>query len=173
MIIDILLGYALLGLTGSAVYIIYYQIFKTAPEKRLFIEKPLEDILMLPIGLFACTIAWPYFVYAAITHQGIKDQEEFSVNFEDLDNEVNVDEVEKKHLIFDPLDSVPNVPFGYLNSSWAKFLNSEAEVGRIFSFKKVYKRYSFKEIKKGYAAVNDEQQVTHYFIYDSQCNYEE
>jgi len=167
MIIDTLLGYLALGLIGSTLYIIYYQIYKTEPDERLFKEKPLEDALMLPLGLLASAIAWPYFIYAAITHKETKDQEPFSVNFDDLADEMTLTKIEKKHLIVDPLKSVPNVPFGFLNTAWKNFLNSEHESVQIFSFEKEYEQYSRRELKRGYAAVNSQQQVTHYFIYES------
>jgi hypothetical protein len=167
MIIDTLLGYLALGLIGSTLYIIYYQIYKTDPDERLFKEKPLEDALMLPLGLLVSAIAWPYFIYAAITHKETKDQEPFSVNFDDLADEMTLSEIEEKHLIIDPLESVPGIPFGFLNTAWEGFIKSEYEVERIFSFEKSYQRYSQNEVNKGYAAVNSQQQVTHYFIYES------
>lgn len=167
MIIDVLLGYLTLGLIGSSLYIIYYQIFKTDPKERLFKEKPLEDALMLPLGLLASAIGWPYFIYAAITHKETKDQEPFSVNFDDLTDEMTLTEIEEKHLIVDPLESVPSIPFGFLNAAWKNFLNSEHEIEQIFPFEKEYEQYNRKELNRGYAAVNSQQQVTHYFIYES------
>ncbi len=166
MITDILLGYIVISCIGSIVYIVYFQIFKALPEQRLFFDNTVTDLLILPLGLLASTIAWPYFVYAAITHKAHTKHEEFSLKFKDLDYETNVNEIEKKHFVFDPLMSVPEVPFGHINQRWVIFKNSIENEDRMYSFKKTHKGYGHEEIKKGYAIIDSRDIVKQFFVYE-------
>lgn len=74
-------------------------------------------------------------------------------------------EIEAQELVGDPLDAAPNIPFGFLNSTWAHFAAAAAANGdEIWSFQK--ERHSaggrFEKFE-GYAAVRSGRVVACFF----------
>jgi hypothetical protein len=59
---------------------------------------------------------------------------EFSVLTEHLLAPFCVDEIEERERIVDPLNAVPNLPFGHLNPAWRKFVDNLSDKDEIWEF---------------------------------------
>ncbi len=128
--------------------------------------KIIKDLFSSCIALTIGTLIWPIMLYFHI--DGIINppykREEFSVKPSDLIKKLNIKQIEQKEIINDPLNSVPPLPFGHLNSEWEEFKGKCLSTKEIWSFKAEYKDYSNTVIKVGYAAINEENVVLTYFI---------
>ncbi|NMP16350.1 hypothetical protein [Thalassotalea sp. Y01] len=165
---DILLGYVLIGLVISLIYTVYYRIIKTPANDKLFSHEPLKTLLILPVALTFTSIAWPYFIYLKIEEHNRPLPVKFAVEYEDLSTPSSVPDVEKLHIIDDPLSAVPPLPFGFLHHTWSQFLKVIDTNNGIYPFEKVDKsNVSFPQIKKGYAGIDKQKNVTFTFIYCS------
>ncbi len=128
--------------------------------------KVIKELFFSCMALTVGTLIWPimlYFHIDRIINPPYK-REEFSVKQSDLLDKFFVGEIENKEVINDPLNSVPPLPFGHLNSEWEEFKGKCLSTKEIWSFKAEYKDYSNTVIKVGYAAINEENVVLTYFI---------
>lgn len=93
---------------------------------------------------------------------------------EHLKGLVNVKEEESKHFVHDPMNRVPNKPYGFLNDAWNVFLSKTQPGDTIRHFAiepgEPYGKYGFKcdALKTGYAIVRDGI-VIEQFMFDIDC----
>ena len=48
--------------------------------------------------------------------------------------EIDLKQIEKEHLIHDPIGLTPEVPFGFLNPAWTRFVASCTKNDKLFAF---------------------------------------
>jgi len=92
------------------------------------------------------------------------DKSKFSVKCEHLQEHMTVPEIERCEVITDPLNAVPALPFGHLNSAWQTFLSDHANPawkafinGRLelWSFSARRQTQCGEELQSGYVVVRD------------------
>jgi hypothetical protein len=89
----------------------------------------LQDGLVSSIASVVVVIGWPGFLVWAFfqklreRREHMKDEEPTLIcKPEHLIRKVSLIEAEQENMITDPLGLTPQLPFGHLNSAWAKFL---------------------------------------------------
>jgi hypothetical protein len=105
------------------------------PRREAFLYRVLEDLVVPALAFFLVWLVWPVvFVLKirdilkkkALAAQAKQEAEPpaFALNDSELLRQVTVDEVERTNLIHDPLEAVPNIPFGHCNARWVLFRDS-------------------------------------------------
>lgn len=95
-------------------------------------DKSFEDKVLLVAVVVVGPMAWPLLLWLLIEeylNRGKNSVTEpsgpgFECRKEYLKKVVSVVEIESQHMIFDPLNKVPALPFGHLNSGWRKFVEA-------------------------------------------------
>lgn len=64
-----------------------------------------------------------------------KNNNIYKINKSDLIEELSITEIEVREFIFDPLNSVPAIPFGFLNNRWKDFISLLGNNDCIWSFR--------------------------------------
>jgi hypothetical protein len=151
-------------------------------EKQRTLGDKLLEIIGVSLALLALTTFWVFFLcwltYKKIFQKNLNCDEDLRLNAtkESLISIIDPEIEEKNHLFTDPLDRVPNIPFGHLHQSWINFLSSTETKDVIWSFEiKIGdmiptwnckdKRPSTKIIK-GFASVRAGK-IVHEFIVES------
>ena len=78
----------------------------------------------LPLILVSSLI-WPLLLLLILVDRPLKPavpMPEFAVTLQHLQEALSVVEIEARERVFDPLGTVPDVPFGHLNTAWQDFL---------------------------------------------------
>ena len=75
----------------------------------------------------------------------------FALNASELLRQVTVDEVERTNLIRDPLEAVPNIPFGHCNARWVLFRNSLQANETLWEFESTRSELAGVQAMWGYA----------------------
>ena len=132
----------------------------------------LEDILAPFLAMLFVVTAWPLLIIINIRdkkrfeHRLDDDgEEQFTVTAEDVLEQLTIQEIEQREMIADPLQSVPDLPFGHLNPVWVKFKQSLDEQDAVYSFTKEWQpplSFSRQEVS-GYVCVRGEQ-PEHYIL---------
>jgi len=98
----------------------------------------LEDVIVPVLAFFLVWFVWPVVfvlkfkelferksqaVKAEPGHKESEESEEFAFALTDseLTRQVTIEEVERTNLIQDPMEAVPNIPFGHCNARWEAF----------------------------------------------------
>ena len=104
--------------------------------KRIF-----KKIIQPIFGGALIITAWPLaLIYVAIDlfvsarKKKTKEPVKFAVSEDDLKEKLSIAEIEDRELISDPLNAVPNLPFGHLNSTWVKYLENIEPDCELWSF---------------------------------------
>jgi hypothetical protein len=97
----------------------------------------------------------------------IEGEEEFAVKRSELKHRISLHEIEDSEIVGDPLDAVPNLPFGHLNMAWRTFLQDRLEGDELWSFKSQWQSsWGQKEIRSGYVIVQQGKPGA-YFLTDT------
>jgi len=108
-------------------------------------EPPLLERILTPIiyalGFVLFTCFWP-FTAAYMFSQYVKSRKDdklfnesrFYFRMEYLGDEVDMNQLEKKYIISDPLGLTPSLPFGHLYPAWTIFLNSCTKKDKLYHF---------------------------------------
>lgn len=112
------------------------------------------------IGLIIMLIIWPVMVaiaaYDRLLWPNEVEQREFAVQCEHLQEQMTVQEIERREVVTDPLRAAPELPFGHLNAAWKTFINDHASIGELWSFTARWQPYRWsKELRSGYVVVRD------------------
>ena len=88
---------------------------------------------------------------------------EFQVEKSDLIDRFDLNEVEKKSIIEDPLKAVPSSPFGHLNHKWELFKSHLINGDEVWSFSSIYNyRLPFRERRSGFTILRDQTTVAYF-----------
>ena len=86
-----------------------------------------------------------------------KDLEEiaFALNDFELTRQVSIEEVERTNLIQDPMEAVPNIPFGHCNARWVVFKDSLQGNETLWEFESTRSELKGVQAMWGYAVKRD------------------
>ena len=113
------------------------------------------------------TLLWPLVVYLHIRNPRKKkhfiENKVFSIAHKDLQYVICIEDIEKQETPVDPMNSVPNLPFGHLNATWTLFKADLAPEDVLWTFSTEWVGwFEFRSIRSGYVAVRDEQIGSHF-----------
>ena len=131
--------------------------------KKSFFEMFLEKALIPFIAITVILVGWPIVVAYKIkevlfkkTNLPYEEEPEFSVKTTDLLEQFSKEEIEKIEKINDPLETVPDLPFGHLNSVWLEFLENYEQGDEIWTFSAKSKDWLKNEhLQNGYVIVRE------------------
>jgi hypothetical protein len=136
-------------------------------RSKFFQERRIHEVVMseviAPLLFFAVgSFVWPGLLYLKFKeHGGIfrraktgwPDEPVFELKRENLLEKLNVQEIEEREIVRDPLGAVPVLPFGHLNHAWKKFLDSSQADCELWSFSVEWSPWGGPELRKGYVQV--------------------
>ena len=132
------------------------------PRREAFLYRVLEDLVVPALAFFLVWLVWPVvFVLKirdslkkkALASQAAQEAEPpaFALNDSELLRQVTVDEVERTNLIQDPLEAVPNIPFGHCNARWVLFRDSLQANETLWEFESTRSELAGVQAMWGYA----------------------
>jgi hypothetical protein len=140
----------------------------------------LRERLVIPCTIILIAFCWPLALVLLIKElipESRKDvgaitEYPFIARNQFLFEEKSLESIEAENIYSDPLDAVPNSPFGHLNSGWELFKSKMTDGDKVRVFKTpkntTYGKYgsSLDNDVHGYALVRDEEIIAE-FIYES------
>ena len=93
----------------------------------------------------------------SIPNPNPEDLEElaFALNDFELTRQVSIEEVERTNLIQDPMEAVPNIPFGHCNARWVVFKDSLQDNETLWEFESTRSELKGVQAMWGYAVKRD------------------
>ena len=79
----------------------------------------------------------------------------FALNDFELTRQVSIEEVERTNLIQDPMEAVPNIPFGHCNARWVVFKDSLQGNETLWEFESTRSELKGAQAMWGYAVKRD------------------
>ena len=79
----------------------------------------------------------------------------FALNDFELTRQVSIEEVERTNLIQDPMEAVPNIPFGHCNARWFVFKDSLQDNETLWEFESTRSELKGVQAMWGYAVKRD------------------
>ena len=79
----------------------------------------------------------------------------FALNDFELTRQVSIEEVERTNLIQDPMEAVPNIPFGHCNARWVVFKDSLQGNETLWEFESTRSELKGVQAMWGYAVKRD------------------
>lgn len=127
----------------------------------------LEKILVPVLGSAVLTLLWPATLVlyrwsrrnavtasslrGSLGSTGLPKRPQFSVRPEDLLERLSLSEIEARERVMDPLNAVPDVPFGHLHDAWTQFLQEYPDTKEFCSFSACWtKGWGPDELRAGY-----------------------
>ena len=138
----------------------------SGPQSRR--EWLVDKVLVPAMAGLAVVIAWPvvsvwaikeWFAEARQSKERERRREEgiFRIRRENLVRITSVTEVEQAEMVVDPLQAVPQKPFGHLHSVWTEFLQYQPHDAELWQFASDWKtEWSSVFARSGYVWVKDE-----------------
>lgn len=144
------------------------------PERKTLRYRFLEKLVVPVLASGAVVVGWPVAIWMKLKDMResknveeidpFAEPREFELQMGDLKEKHDLEWIEAKETIIDPLGAVPSNPFGHLNSVWQEFLRKSPEGCEFWSFKSTCKsQWGDEETREGYAAV-DAGEVKAFFI---------
>ena len=155
------------------------------PRREAFLYRVLEDVIVPTLAFFLVWLVWPVVfvlkfkdifkkksqeVVAESDSELIlnrnrnsnpnsnpEDLEEiaFALNDFELTRQVSIEEVERTNLIQDPMEAVPNIPFGHCNARWVVFKDSLQDNETLWEFESTRSELKGVQAMWGYAVKRD------------------
>ena len=138
-------------------------------EKR-GIGETLGEVLVSGLAGLLVVVGWPVFIlmlikqsYLEARRKRIAEEDKFRVRSEDLSEKMSVEHIERLERIVDPLNAVPDLPFGHLNAAWIKYLDACPPDSELWSFETVWTS-SYGNVQKmsGYVACTEDEIGPHF-----------
>jgi len=85
----------------------------------------------------------------------IEPDKPFKVEKGDLIRELTADEIELTEMVNDPMNAVPELPFGHLHSVWLRFKDKITSKDKLYSFSALYKKWHGNIEYTGYVIVKN------------------
>lgn len=115
------------------------------PERHTLRYRLANDVVAPLIAVVVVAIAWPIALIMQARVWLQREEDEFVgsesepesrslVLKEHLQERLSLDEVERRERVVDPLNAVPDVPFGHLHARWAEFRGGLGPEDEIWSF---------------------------------------
>lgn len=86
----------------------------------------------------------------------LDEEKTFAVRRHHLQQRWHLDEVEQREMVTDPLNAVPELPFGHLHSAWQSFIQGYTAETELWSFSALVDQgWEGLELQSGYVMVRD------------------
>ncbi len=114
------------------------------------------------------SILWPimlsYRAFAKYEKHKVKRNQKFRIQPNDLKRQFSISEIELLEHVVDPLNAVPNQPFGHLYLAWKKYTEDIKKDDLIYEFSTTWTtNWGQKEQLSGYVAVKGKM-IGSYFL---------
>lgn len=122
-----------------------------------------ERLIAPGLAVAIVVLAWPVVLALRVKHalehryaELVPQPEVFTVRPDELLEHLTIAQIEAREMVTDPLNAVPNLPFGHLNAIWEPFRDAleSAEVVWSFSSRR-QKAPGFWELRSGYVVVRE------------------
>lgn len=104
-------------------------------------DQILEKVVAPALGSILVVTAWPAVIWFIFKERRNEKREAkrrsdavFRVRPEDLLGQTTIAEVEASNFVKDPLNAVPDLPFGHLNAAWTDFMSKRPADAVLWSF---------------------------------------
>lgn len=115
------------------------------PERHTLRYRLVNHVVVPLIAVVVVAIAWPIALLMQARMWLGRDEGESVATDSDTDTEsrilkehllerLSLDEVERRELVSDPLDAVPDAPFGHLHARWVEFRAALGPGDEVWSF---------------------------------------
>jgi hypothetical protein len=145
-------GYLAIGVAVlSVIYFSYRFAGRIAPSKinaALRADKRidwLEKVVAPVLAAVLIVVAWPVALLMKVSEYlsdraeaAEKNEPVFTVARADLREKNSFEEIERRELVEDPLNCVPNLPFGHLHDAWLQFKQKASPQDEIWSFAAIW-----------------------------------
>lgn len=125
------------------------------------IKKIIEDLFIYILFIFIWPVIIVMFIFTIYNDCKKKKStklEQFSLKFTDLIEKIDKQEIEKREIVHDPLNAVPTIPFGHLNSAWLSFSELLDSQDELWTFDLLWSSpWGTKERFSGYASVRNDE----------------
>jgi hypothetical protein len=95
------------------------------PKRSMSPYQWLKKIANLLLILIITILVWPLIVYSYIREPRLKkrsiEDKLFGITHKDLQQVMRIEDIEKQETPVDPMNAVPDLPFGHLNNAWNRF----------------------------------------------------
>ena len=140
------------------------------PDRKKLSCRILNNVVGPVLAAILVVAVWPVAVYMKVREMlkkkdgaDVEEEREFAVERRHLLERLQVQEVEKREVVTDPLKAAPELPFGHLNAAWKEFLNGQADGSELWSFSAHWKTtWGRKELRSGYVMVQDGTPRAHF-----------
>ncbi|WP_448214024.1 hypothetical protein [Colwellia sp. MEBiC06753] len=138
-------------------------------SKDKYLSEQLVECLFSSLMFAVLTLFWPVVTTFHIRDilKKLPEAEPFSVKSKDLINQLTIEQIEKDEMVYDPLEAVSRLPFGFLNDAWLDFASNIQPTWTIWSFSTVDDSKIYPKIKKGYAILCNDNVIQNIFISES------
>lgn len=110
--------------------------------------------------MFFCMTIWPLF-FVALMFQSVHERfsfdrhadHVFAVRTHHLGERLSIAEIESREMVFDPLNAVPPLPFGFLHAAWLAFATNVGPKAVIHAFRAQQPSYGKTVLRAGYVIV--------------------
>ena len=86
-----------------------------------------------------------------------EDEREFVVQRQHLQERLSLQEIEMREMVTDPLNAVPELPFGHLHTAWKAFLDVYTDRDELWSFTALWQSpWGTTEHRAGYVFVRNQ-----------------
>ncbi len=140
-------------------------LFAMDPDREKLSYRILHNFVVPLLAFVAVVVGWPVAIFMKVkdmlgmdSYSGASagEQREFSVGRDDLQERLSVEEIEARERVIDPLDAVPALPFGHLNSAWKAFLDGVRPDDVVWSFSATWEKWGSKELRTGYVVIRSD-----------------
>lgn len=133
------------------------------PDRKKLSYRILNNIVAPALTLISIAVLWPVAVFTQVkmlfanpSSNKSLERRDFAVDREHLQDRLTVQDIEQREMIIDPLDAVPELPFGHLNKAWTDFLKTYTEGDELWSFSARWQpKWGRPEIRSGYVINHD------------------
>ena len=178
-----LLGYIAIGMCFFVVVLVTHRISTRSgsdpaskmmesihPERKSSGYELMENIVLPSMAAMFVFVAWPALIYMKTNEilfpakaESLIEPMRFAVAEADLLLKLTVEEIEQLERVSDPLNAMPDLPFGHLNAAWTKFIAGCGPEDAVWSFSADWtSEWDRKEIREGYAIVKEEGVGPHF-----------
>jgi len=133
-------------------------------------EKILDKLIAPVIAGTLAILFWPgviiWVIKDRLSKRAYKNKTKskpkiFKVKQEHLKDQVSIEDIEAMEMVTDPLNAVPEIPFGHLNSVWKNFKEKMQPEDKIWSFSAQWiSEWGAKDQRTGYVMMNCEEPVS-------------
>lgn len=154
----------------------------TNPHHNKWWYRIRTNVLLILAFVFLFIPFWPILLYIKIKNAYFAQQpalqapptqpfdpfdpfEPFTVAQTDLLEQLTVQSIEQREMVYDPLGAAPSKAFGHLNSAWINFTHDLRDDDQIWSFAATWPIWfgGRKELKTGYVIVSGNA-IGRYFL---------